>query len=141
MTKYFLGSLITIFAMYIFAKLFYKEQENIKKINIYKYSQSTIHHIVSPFINQNNLIKPQKVTQTRKHYDKTNLRVIIVEDEAFWIKDNIFYTARMTNEGVDKETTSVVDTMNMDKVQLDKMLFIIDQLRDGKKDDSGSAGN
>jgi len=141
MTKYFLGSLITIFAMYFFAKLFYKEQENIKKINIYKYSQSTIHHIVSPFINQNNLIKPQKVTQTRKHYDKTNLRVIIVEDEAFWIKDNIFYTARMTNEGVDKETTSVVDTMNMDKVQLDKMLFIIDQLRDGKKDDSGSAGN
>ena len=127
--------------MYFFAKLFYKEQENIKKINIYKYSQSTIHHIVSPFINQNNLIKPQKVTQTRKHYDKTNLRVIIVEDEAFWIKDNIFYTARMTNEGVDKETTSVVNTMNMDKVQLDKMLFIIDQLRDGKKDDSGSAGN
>lgn len=141
MTKYFLGSLITIFAMYIFAKLFYKEQENIKKINIYKYSQSHIHHIVNPFINQDNLIKPKKMTQTRKHYDKTNLRVIIVEDEAFWIKDNIFYTARMTNEGVDKETTSVVDTMNMDKVQLDKMLFIIDQLRDGKKDDSGSAGN
>jgi len=127
--------------MYVYAKLFYKEQENVKKINIYKYSQSTIHHIVSPFINQNNLIKPQRSTQTRKHYDKTNLRVIIVEDEAFWIKDNIFYTARMTNEGVDKETTSVVDTMNMDKVQLDKMLFIIDQLRDGKKDDSGSAGN
>ena len=127
--------------MYIFAKLFYKEQENIKKINIYKYSQSHIHHIVNPFINQDNLIKPKKMTQTRKHYDKTNLRVIIVEDEAFWIKDNIFYTARMTNEGVDKETTSVVDTMNMDKVQLDKMLFIIDQLRDGKKDDSGSTGN
>ena len=127
--------------MYIFAKLFYKEQQNLKKINVYRYSQSHIHHIVNPFINQDNLIKPKKITQTRKHYDKTNLRVIIVEDEAFWIKDNIFYTARMTNEGVDKETTSVVDTMNMDKVQLDKMLFIIDQLRDGKKDDSGSTGN
>lgn len=141
MTKYFLGSLITIFAMYVYAKLFYKEQQNIKKINIYKYSQSNIHHIVSPFINQNNLIKPQRSTQTRKHYDKTNLRVIIVGDEAYWIKDNIFYTAQMTNEGVDKDTTTVVDTMGMDKVQLDKMLFIIDQLRDGKKDDSGSAGN
>ena len=141
MTKYFLGSLITIFAMYIFAKLFYKEQQNLKKINIYRYSQSHIHHIVNPFINQDNLIKPKKMTQTRKHYDKTNLRVIIVEDEAFWIKDNIFYTARMTNEGVDKETTSVVDTMNMDKVQLDKMLFIIDQLRDGKTDDSGGSRN
>jgi hypothetical protein len=29
----------------------------------------------------------------------------------------------------------------MDRVQLDKMLFIMDQLRDGKKDDSGSSGN
>ena len=141
MTKYFLGSLITIFAIYVFAKLSYKEEQNFKKINIYRYSQSRIHHIVSPFINKDNLIKTKKVTQTRKHFDKTNLRVIIVEDEAYWIKDNIFYTARMTDEGVDKESTVVVDTMSMDKVQLDKMLFIIDQLRDGKKDDSGSAGN
>jgi hypothetical protein len=29
----------------------------------------------------------------------------------------------------------------MDKVQLDKMLFIMDRLRDGKNDDSGSTGN
>ena len=46
----------------------------------------------------------------------------------------------MTDEGVDKDTTSVVDTMGMNKVQLDKMLFIIDQLRDGKQHDSGSSG-
>jgi hypothetical protein len=29
----------------------------------------------------------------------------------------------------------------MDKVQLDKMLFIMDQLRDGKKNDSGDSRN
>ena len=141
MTKYFLGSLITMLAIFIVAKFFYHEEKNTKKVNIYRYSQSTIHHIVSPFINKDTLKKNKRVTQTRKHFDKTNLRVIIVEDEAYWIKDNIFYTARMTSEGVDKETTSVVDTMDMDKVQLDKMLFIIDQLRDGKTDDSGSSGN
>ena len=128
-------------AIFIVAKFFYHEEKNTKKVNIYRYSQSTIHHIVSPFINKDTLKKNKRVTQTRKHFDKTNLRVIIVEDEAYWIKDNIFYTARMTSEGVDKETTSVVDTMDMDKVQLDKMLFIIDQLRDGKTDDSGSSGN
>ena len=141
MTKYFLGSLITMLAIFIFAKFFYHEEKSIKKVNIYRYSQSTIHHIVSPFINKDTLKKNKKITQTRKHFDKTNLRVIIVEDEAYWIKDNIFYTAQMTHEGVDKDTTAAVDTMGMDKVQLDKMLFIIDQLRDGKKDDSGSSGN
>lgn len=141
MTKYFLGSFVTLLTMFVFAKFFYKEEQNIKKINPYRYSQSAIHHLISPFITKDKLSKTKRTTQTRKHFDKTNLRVIIVEDEAYWIKDNIFYTARMTNEGVDKDTTSVVDTMGMDKVQLDKMLFIIDQLRDGKKDDSGSAGN
>jgi hypothetical protein len=29
----------------------------------------------------------------------------------------------------------------MDKVQLDKMLFIMDQLRDGKQNDSGDSRN
>ena len=138
--EYFLGSIITFLLVFFTTKIISLNNFNNDILTV-RYSQSHIHHIVNPFINQDNLIKPKKMTQTRKHYDKTNLRVIIVEDEAFWIKDNIFYTARMTNEGVDKETTSVVDTMNMDKVQLDKMLFIIDQLRDGKKDDSGSAGN
>ena len=125
--------------MFILAKIFYKESRYVRHLNPYRYSQSRIHHIVSPFIRPSNL-KSSKTTQSRKHFDKTNLRVIIVDDDAFWIKDNIFYTAKISDEGVDKETTSVVDTMGMDKVQLDKMLFIIDQLRDGKKDDSGSPG-
>jgi hypothetical protein len=141
MTKYFLGSAITLLTMFVIAKFFYKEEKPVKKINPYRYSQSAIHHLVSPFIPKNKTTKEKKISQTRKHFDKTNIRVIIVEDEAYWIKDNIFYTAAMTDEGVDKDTTSVVDTMGMNKVQLDKMLFIIDQLRDGKQYDSGSSGD
>jgi hypothetical protein len=139
MTKYFLGSFLTLVTMFILAKVFYKELRYTRQLSPYRFSQSRIHHIVSPFIKPEK-IKKDKKTQSRKHFDKTNLRVIIVDDDAFWIKDNIFYTAKMNHEGVDKDTTSVVDTMGMDKVQLDKMLFIIDQLRDGKKDDSGSTG-
>ena len=64
-----------------------------------------------------------------------------MDGSAFWIKDNVFYTAQMDEGGVDKDTTSAVDTTHMDKVQLDKMLFIIDQLRDGNVNDSGGSGN
>ncbi len=140
MTQYFLGSLITLCVMFGLAKLFYKEAVYTRNLSPYRYSQSKIHHLVNPFIKPELVKKQRKPNQSRKHFDKTNLRVIIVDDDAFWIKDNIFYTAKMSDEGVDKETTSVVDTMGMDKVQLDKMLFIIEQLRDGKKDDSGSTG-
>ena len=33
---------------------------------------------------------------------------------------------------IDKDNAQVVDTMGMSKVELDKMLFIIDQLRKGE---------
>ncbi len=42
---------------------------------------------------------------------------------------------------VDKDSTTRVDTDSMSKVQLDKMLFIVDKLREGTFDDSGSAGD
>ena len=33
---------------------------------------------------------------------------------------------------IDKDSTEVLDIINMDKVQLDKIMFIVDRLRDGK---------
>ena len=137
----FLGSLITIVIFLGMAKIFLKDIRPSKELSPYIYRQSTIHHLVHPFIHAKLLNKIKKESQSIKHFNKTNLKVIIVDGDAFWIKDNVFYTAQITEDGVDKETTSAVDTTHMDKVQLDKMLFIIDQLRDGNKDDSGSAGN
>ena len=75
------------------------------------------------------------------HYDKTNIKVIIFDNNAYWIKDNIFYRAPLVNELIDKESAEQVDTIHMDKVQLDKMLFIMDKLREGISDDSRGSGN
>lgn len=135
----FLGSFITLVAFLLISKIFYRDLSVKRKTSIYIYKQSNIHHLISPFIQSHMLLQQRKETQSKKHFDKTNIKVIIVDNDAFWIKDNVFYTAKMDEQGVDKETTSVVDTMNMDKVQLDKMLFIIDQLRDGNRNDSGNS--
>lgn len=80
-------------------------------------------------------------SQSRIHYDKTNIKVIILDNNAYWIKDNIFYKAPLINELIDKDSAEQVDTIHMDKVQLDKMLFIMDKLREGMTDDSRSAGD
>ncbi len=64
-----------------------------------------------------------------------------MDDQAYWIKDNTFYTADMVQGTVDKETTRIVDTMTMNKVQLDKMIFIIDRLREEAFDDRWGSGN
>ena len=75
-------------------------------------------------------------SQSRNHEKETNVRVIIVDGQAYWIKDNIFYNAPLVNNLVDKESAQRVDTTHMDKVQLDQMLFILDKLREGVSDDS-----
>jgi hypothetical protein len=85
--------------------------------------------------------KKKRVTQSSKHYEKVNIKVIIVENKAYFVKDGGFYCADMDGDYIDNQSATVVDTMGMDKVQLDKMLFIMDQLRDGKKNDSGDSRN
>jgi hypothetical protein len=80
-------------------------------------------------------------SQSKIHYGKTNIKVIIFDDNAYWIKDNIFYKAPLVNQLIDKESAEQVDTIHMDKVQLDKMLFIMDRLREGINDDSRGSGN
>ena len=80
-------------------------------------------------------------TQSKMHYDKTNVKVIILDNQAYWIKDNIFYKAPLDGQSIDKESAEQVDTMHMDKVQLDKMLFIMDKLREGINDDSRGSGD
>ena len=138
--KYIAGSLMTLVAMFIASRIIFRNVPKNEK-NMYRYSQSHIHHLVHPLLPPTSKIKKRIRTQAIKHFEKTNLRVIIVDDDAYWIKDNVLYTGKITPNGVDKETASVVDTMSMDKVQLDKMLFIMDKLRDGKSHDSGSAGD
>ena len=85
--------------------------------------------------------RKKMVTQSSKHDEKVNIRVVILDNKAYFVKDGGFYCADMDGDFIDKHSASVVDTMGMDKVQLDKMLFIMDQLRDGKKNDSGDSGN
>lgn len=131
--EYFLGSLITLIVLFSIAKIFYNSNNPVIYKNSFRYSQSHIHSIVSPFLAIVPLQREEKEKQSKKHFDKTNVRVIILDGEAFWVKDNVFYTAQIGPEGIDSSTTTVVDTIGMDKVQLDKMLHIMDQLNDGKK--------
>ena len=42
---------------------------------------------------------------------------------------------------VQRHTAKPIDTSTLSKGDLDKMLFILDSLRDGKRDDRGSSGH
>ena len=102
-------------------------------------TQSMIHNQYS--MRKKYIERINRKSQSRIRQERENVRVIIVENEAFWIKDNAFYTAPMVDNLINKDSAIQVDTTHMDKVQLDKMLFILDKLREGISNDSRGAGN
>jgi hypothetical protein len=105
------------------------------------YTQSDIHQIVKNFLPKDLFDVPKLVSQARKHVSKNTVRVLIIEDQAYWVHDNMFYVADTSNGSVNPETVRPVDTNNMSKRDIDKMLFILDSLRNGNSDDSSGAWN
>jgi hypothetical protein len=138
--EYFLGSAITMLAMYMTTRLI-SYNKVYKKISTPRYSQSHIHMLILPLLPEIKKYKKKIITQSSKHEEKTNIKVVIVDNKAYFIKNGTFYCADMHGTEIDGANATSVDTMAMDKVQLDKMLFIMDQLRDGKKNDSGDSRN
>ena len=138
--EYFLGSLTT-FLLMIFTSFFIKKNEDKNKIKKIKVSQSYTYIVLKNLLRHAHKPPHKNQTQASKHDEKTNIKVILSGKHAYWIKDNSFYVANIGPDGIDGESAQIVDTMGMDRVQLDKMLLIIDQLRDGKRNDSGDSGN
>jgi len=115
-------------------------KNNINKNNV-KYSQSHIFMHIKPLLPDMSNIKKIKNTQSLDYERKINVKIIILDNYAYWIKENQFYKAEMVNNLIDPDTTTTVDTIGMDSIQLDKMLFIMDKLREGLDNDSGSTRN
>jgi len=138
--EYFLGSAITFALVFFTTRIISLNSFGNDRLAV-RYSQSHIHSIVSPVLPPQQVLKAPRKSQSAELEAKTNIKVIIVDGQAYWIKDNSFYVADLEGRNVDGTTARIVDTIHMDKVQLDKMLFIMDKLRDGKSHDSGSAGD
>jgi hypothetical protein len=105
------------------------------------YRQSDIHRLLKYFfsIPLSNNEKP--CSQLTKHKEKSMIKVIVLNNEAYWVSNNTFYVAKAIDGEVQPHTAQPVNTNGLSKPELDKMLFILDSLKNGKKNDSGGTGN
>jgi len=105
------------------------------------YSQSDMHKLLKYFFALNIITDEKPPSQLTKRRERDMIRVIVMGDLAYWVSDNIFYVAEAINGEVIPQTAEPVDTNSMSRRDLDKMLFILDSLKNGNKNDSSSAGN
>jgi hypothetical protein len=131
---FLLCTVTTTLILFIFVVFLINKRNKREPFFLIRYSQSHIHRILSPLLPQVDQISKisNKDNQSSKHLKNTNVRVLIVEGKAYWTKNNVFYVSNIVDGDIDKNNAQVVDTMGMNKVELDKMLFIIDQLRKGE---------
>ena len=131
--EYFVGAVLTLVAVAVTRFFVAKDNEKSGGIEI-SYSQSNVYNLIRPFLPEK-LLRQVPPSQSSKHYDKIFTKILIDGDSAYWIKDNTFFTAAIIDGDIDKESAKQVDTMAMDKVQLDKMIKIIETLTKGNFND------
>lgn len=149
-TPLVLTTIITCSIIYILIKLSGGVNDSARMLDL-KHRQSTIHNIVQSVLPTNeeiiqNIIKKKRKTstnkQSRQKYNPEQIKVLVVENKAYWIQDNTFYETYITDDGeIDQASSRPVDTTNLGDEDVDRLMKIVDELRSVEKDDDGSSGN
>jgi hypothetical protein len=103
-----------------------KENNSFAKI---VYRQSDMHNILKDFFFKD--INNDRVftSQSKIWKEKQTTKVVILDEKAYWISNNIFYIGEAIDGKVKPETGEPLDTSNMSKKEIEKMLFILDNLK------------
>ena len=141
---FLMGSITTLVVAYFVARLVIRERQKISFV-FPRYNQSHNHQLLSPLTQYTTLeeyVESLKIkTQATDHFDSKHTRLVIMDDYAYWIKNNRLWCAQFNGQGIDENSTKEVDTMGMDKVELNKMITVVDKLTEGKQNDGGSTGH
>jgi len=136
---FLIGAIVTIIAYSVSQRIIRKTLPKDEGISTINYSQSHIYDLMRPFLEFADVVSLDAPTQSINYLKNAYMKVMVVNSKAYWIKNNTFYVADVVEGEVKKETTKEVDTMAMDKVELNEMLFIVEKLRE-ESDDNRSSG-
>jgi hypothetical protein len=127
--EYLFGAIVTATTIFFTYKWFVKTAVPRKSIKIIVSQSRTNELFKQMFMPEQSF--PKATSQAMKDFDAKSTRILIIDNEAYWIKNNTVFVAEVIDGEVEKETTREVDTMAMDKVQLKKMIFIVEKLKEG----------
>ena len=130
---------LTLPFVWVILKLMRKRA--IKRFSKTLYRQSDIHKLLKYFFSIRLPNNEGPSSQLTKRKEKNMTKVIFVDNQAYWVSENTFFVAESINGEIQSQTARPVNTNGLSKIDLNKMLFILDSLKNGSKNDSGSSGN
>lgn len=139
--EYLVGAIATFICLFLFSIIAKKEIAKTKPLRIQK-TQSYSYEIIRPVVPLIQMLKTfqedKLTTQASKHSEKNTIKVLQVGNAVYWIAKNSLYTANYSNGRINEESTKIVDTMALDAVQLEKIIYIVDTLTKEDPNDSSN---
>jgi hypothetical protein len=137
--EYLIGFLLALLSFFILNKLVSNTVSK-NPIEAPQFSQSYIHALLGQYVID--IVKPkhQPERQSTERLKKNSIRAFFWQDDVYWIEDGFLVTAKLKENQIDEKTKKRVDTHSLDKVELDKMIFIVDKLTEGNENDSRNSG-
>jgi hypothetical protein len=100
-----------------------------------------MHNLLKVFFSQEIQRKTNKYSQFEKRKESLTTKVVVLNNKAYWVDNNMFYIGDSIDGKVLQETATPINTEDLSKNEISKLLFILDKLKNGNYNDSGSAGN
>ena len=115
-----------------------KEKQSFNKT---LYRQSDMHNMLKEFFFKDIFNNEVASSQSKIWKEKKTTKFLVIDQKAYWVSNNMFYVGDTANGQVRPETGKPIDISTMSPKEVNKMLFILDNLNGGRKNDSGGAGN
>ena len=112
-----------------------------KSFNKTLYRQSDMHNMLKEFFFKDIFDNKAASSQSKIWKEKKTTKFLVIDQKAYWVSNNMFYVGDADNGQVRPETGKPIDISAMSTKEVNKMLFILDNLNGGRKNDSGGAGN
>ena len=112
-----------------------------KSFNKTLYRQSDMHNMLKEFFFRDIFDNEIASSQSKIWKEKKTTKFLIIDQKAYWVSNNMFYVGDTANGQVRPETGKPIDISTMSQKEVNKMLFILDNLNGGRKNDSGGARN
>jgi hypothetical protein len=112
-----------------------------KSFNKTLYRQSDMHKMLKEFFFRDIFDNEAASSQSKIWKEKRTTKFLIIDQKAYWVSNNMFYVGDTDNGQVRPETGKPIDISTMSQKEVNKMLFILDNLNGGRKNDSSGTGN
>jgi hypothetical protein len=117
--EYLLGAIITATTILLTYRWFRVNSVSRQPIKVFA-SQTRTNEMMKSFFMQNESF-PKATTQSMKYFDSINLRILIIEEQAYWIKNNTVFVADVINGEIEKD---IYSTANLIKNHGDRVFVV-----------------